>query len=64
MCDWASPYADYSEQERHAECLKDAELTEKEWSDPVFREACRKYKSLQDSNKSIKMLRAAMSAAD
>ena len=46
------------------EALSDSGITEEEFNDPLFREACRKYKSLQDSNKSIKMLRAAMNAVD
>lgn len=62
--DWKSLYNQYSEQERHQEALSDSGITEEEFNDPVFREACRKYKALQDSNKSIKMLRAAMNAAD
>ena len=64
MCDWASPYADYAEQERHTECLKDAELTEKEWSDPVFREACRKYRELQNSSRSLKLIKSAEEVVD
>ncbi len=62
--DWKSPYSQYSEQERHEEALNDAELTEEEFNDPVFRSACRKYRALQDSNKSIKLLEAARKAAD
>lgn len=62
--DWKSLYNQYSEQERHQEALADSGITEEEFNDPLFREACRKYKSLQDSNKSIKMLKAAMNAAD
>lgn len=62
--DWKSLYNQYTEQERHQEALSDSGITEEEFNDPIFREACRKYKALQDSNKSIKMLRAAMNAAD
>ena len=62
--DWKSLYNQYSEQERHQEALSDSGITETEFNDPLFREACRKYKALQESNKSIKMLRAAMTAAD
>lgn len=62
--DWKSLYNQYPEQERHQESLSDSGITEEEFNDPLFREACRKYKALQDSNKSIKMLRAAMNAAD
>lgn len=62
--DWKSLYSQYSEQERHVEALADSGITEEEFNDPIFREACRKYKALQESNKSIKMLKAAMNAAD
>lgn len=62
--DYKSPYSQYTELERHEEALQDSELTEKEFNDPIFREACRKYRALQDSNKSIKLLNAARLAAD
>ena len=62
--DWKSLYNQYSEQERHQEALADSGITEEEFNDTLFREACRKYKALQESNKSIKMLKAAMNAAD
>ena len=41
--DWQSIYSDYSEQERHQEALKDSGLTEEQFNNPEFREACRKY---------------------
>jgi hypothetical protein len=44
--DWKSPYSQYSEYERHQESLIDASITEEEFNDPIFREACRKYRSL------------------
>lgn len=62
--DWKSPYTNYSEVERHEEALNDTGISEKEFNDPLFREACRKYRALQDSNKSIKLLEAAKIAAD
>lgn len=62
--DYKSLYSQYSEQERHVEALNDSGLTENEFNDPIFREACRKYRNLQDSNKSIKLLNAARMAAD
>lgn len=62
--DYKSPYSQYSELERHEEALSDASITEAEFNDPIFREACRKYRNLQDSNKSIKLLNAARNAAD
>lgn len=61
---WSSPYADYFNQDKHEEALKDAELTEEEWNDPVFRAACRKFKALQDSNRSISLLNAARLTVD
>lgn len=61
---WDSIYADYPEQERHREALKDANLTEEEWNNPEFRAACRKYKEIQDQTRSIKMLKAAQNTVD
>lgn len=62
--DWKSPYSDYSEQERHKEALNDSGLTEEEFNNPEFRAACRKYRQLQESNRSIKMLQAAQNTVD
>ena len=62
--DWKSPYSQYTELERHQEALSDSGIIEEEFNDPLFREACRKYRNLQDSNKSIKLLNAARNAAD
>lgn len=62
--DWNSLYKDYTIQERHQEALKDGELTEKEWNDPTFRAACRKYRDLQNSSRAIKMLHAQERAVD
>lgn len=62
--DYKSIYSQYSEHERHEEALNDSGLTESEFNDPIFREACRKYRKIQDSNKSIKLLNAARLAAD
>lgn len=56
---WESIYSEYDEQERHQEALKDSQLTEEEYNDSKFREACRKYRQIQESNLSVKMLRAA-----
>ena len=57
--DWGSFYAEYTEQERHQEALKDSGLTEEEFNDPTFRAACRKYRQLQDSNLALRTLGAA-----
>ena len=61
---WNSPYADYFAKDRHEEALKDAEMTEEEFEDPLFRAACRKFKELQDSNRSIRLLQAARITVD
>lgn len=62
--DWKSPYANYSNQEKHEAALKDAHITEEEWNNPEFRAACRKYVALQDSNRYIRLLQAAQEVTD
>lgn len=62
--DWQSIYADYDEQDRHQAALQDASMTEEEFNDPDFRAACRKYKEIQESNKSIKLLQSARKMVD
>lgn len=61
---WDSIYSDYTEQERHQEALRDASIIEEEFNNPEFRAACRKYREIQESNRSIKMLHAAQSMID
>ena len=56
---WKSVYSEYDEQERHQAALKDAEMTDEEFNNPEFRAACRKFRQIQESNLSIKMLHAA-----
>lgn len=62
--DWESPYFEYSEHDKHNECLLDSDLSEEEYNDPVFKEACRKYDEIQNSSLEIKLLRAAMFAVE
>lgn len=64
MIDWLSPYSQYDEQERHQECLQDAEITEEEWADPTFRTACRKYREIQESSKTLKFIKSAQGVVD
>ena len=61
---WKSIYADFDEQERHKEALKDASITEEEFNNPEFRAACRKFRAIQDSNKSMRLLQAANEMVD
>ena len=62
--DWKSPYANYSNQEKHEAALKDAHISEEEWNNPEFRTACRKYVSIQDSNRYVRLLQAAQEVTD
>lgn len=64
MKDWSSFYSDYSEQERHTECMIDSGLTEKEWLDPDFRAAVRKYEEIQESARGLKLIRSAQGMID
>ena len=64
MLDWASPYSDYTEQERHQSCLQDANLSEEEWADPIFRAACRKYRDIQNESRALKLIKSAQSVVD
>lgn len=61
---WQSPFKDFLEQDRHLESLRQSGLTEEEFNDPTFRAACRKFKQIQDENRSIKMLKAAQMTVD
>lgn len=62
--DWESPYFQYSEQDKHAEAMKDSGLSDEEFDDPKFRMACQKYDEIQNSSLDIKLLKAAMNAVD
>ena len=64
MIDWQSPYSNYDEQEKHKACLEDANLTEEEWNDPIFRAACRKYRELQNSSRVLRLIKAAQGTVD
>lgn len=56
--DWQSFYSDYSEQERHQAALQDSQLTKEQFNDPKFRAACRRYRNIQESIISIKLLKS------
>jgi len=62
--DWSSPYAKYSEQERHEEALRDGGLEQEEFDDEVFRCACRKYKLIQETSKIGKLLQSQKNMVD
>ncbi len=48
--DWRSPYKEYMAQEKHEMALLDAEMTQAEFDDVLFRKACRKYTELQEKS--------------
>ena len=56
---WKSVYSEYDESERHTEALKDAHMTQQEFDDPTFRAACRKFRQIQESRLSVRLLSAA-----
>lgn len=62
--DWLSPYFQFSEQDRHSEAFKDAEFTQEEFDDPLFRTACQKYDLIQGASLDLKMLKSAMGAVE
>lgn len=62
--DWESPYFQYSEQERHKESLLDSKLTDSEFKDSLFLEACKKYETMQNMLLDVRLLKAAMEAIE
>lgn len=62
--DWSSPYFQYSEEDKYSEALADSGLSEEEYNDPTFREACRKYDEMQNSSIEIRLLKGAMTAIE
>lgn len=62
--DWESPYFNLPEQERHEAALQDSGLTDEEFNNQVFRDACKKYDEIQNSAISIRLLRSAMASVE
>lgn len=62
--DGKSPYFPLPEQEKHREALVDSELTEEEFDDSLFREACKKYDAIQNSSLEMRLLKSAMMAVE
>lgn len=62
--DWNSPYFQYLEHDKHSESLADSELTEQEFEDPLFRDACKKYDEIQNSSKIGNLLKASYNTID
>lgn len=51
--DWGAPGSKDTPANRHKYALEASGLTEEEFNDPVFKEACRKYQELQDSSSTV-----------
>lgn len=64
MIDWQSQYAQYAEKDRHQAAMEDSNLTDEEFNDPEFRAACRKYREIQDSDRQIRLIKAAQNKCD
>ena len=62
--DWESQYFNIPEQDRHEAALNDASLTEEEFNDSDFRDACKRYEEIQNSNISIRLLKSAMKSVE
>ncbi len=62
--DWESPFFNEQEQERHLMAMDSSQLTDLEFEDSLFKAACAKYDAIQNSSKSMSLLRAAMMAVD
>ena len=62
--DWTSPYFQFPEQERNTEALADAELSAQEFEDEIFKKACRKYDTMQNSSKIGNLLKASYKTID
>ena len=62
--DWASPYFQFTEQDRHNEAFLDSDLSIEELEDSVFREACSKYDRIQNSSKIAGLLKASYNTID
>jgi hypothetical protein len=59
-----SPYAQFTELEAHTTALDDSRLTKEEYDDEVFRAACRKYQEILDSDRILRMIKAARGVID
>lgn len=56
--DWKSPYSQYSAYERNSAAMIDAELTEEDMKDEIFKAGCKKYDEIQNSSRIWRLLRA------
>lgn len=64
MYDWQSPYSEYDDHERRNAAINDAGLTENDITSDDVVSAINKYKEIQNSDRSIRLIRAAQNKAD
>lgn len=62
--DWESPYFYQPEQDKHQAALQDSGLTDEEFQDEIFKEACKKYELIQNENINLRMLKACMASVE
>ncbi len=55
--DFKSPYWNYLEEDKHNKALIDSELTEKEFNDPLFQAALKKYREIIDSDRILSLIK-------
>lgn len=63
MYDWESPYKNFSDKDRHETSLDDSGLTNKQYNDELFKEACNKYVKIQDT-RMLKLLQSMYKTID
>ena len=62
--DWESPYFQYTEHAKYEEAKKDAELSDVEMGDTIFKAACRKYDEIQNASRIAKLLKSSYNTID
>ena len=64
MLSWKSPYADFLEQDRHKAAMAASRLTKEEFDDPIFRDACKAYQKIKESDRTWKLLQSVYKIID
>ena len=62
--DWESPFFNELEKDRHTLALDHSGLSDEEFDDPNFKVACQRYSELQESNISMRLLKAARNSVE
>jgi len=62
--DWESPFFNEPEYDRHMISLDNAGLSEEEFTDEAFKDACNEYNRIQNSSLAIRLLKSAMKSVE